>query len=117
MTDVEEFPELDAALEIAGTTMTEDQLPHAMILIEAIKIYLEKDPVRGSMWRDFGAEDKVRELIERSRRIEVALGHMDSSLPGHDKHMCEVMIEDALDLINYSVFFIRQLREDIEETG
>lgn len=91
-------------MDLIGTL---DRQAHLNVLDDAHEIFVKKDAVRGDMWREFPPSDKIRELGERVRRIEKAYDRVSAG------HLPSVAIirEDALDLINYSVFLIRQLDE------
>jgi hypothetical protein len=84
-----------------------DQIPHAQVLQEANHIYQEKSLQRGDMWRQFPVGDKIRELRERVTRIE-AISQREGLLISTKN---DLLIEEGLDIINYTVFMIRQLRE------
>jgi len=51
------------------------------------------------MWLEFPPSDKIRELRERVTRLE----HAYPTAP------MQVMVEDALDIINYAAFLIKQI--------
>jgi hypothetical protein len=96
---------------------TEDfEQEHLGVLSEAQVIFKKKSQVRGQMWLEFPPSDKIRELRERVSRIEHAyqareleLGERTTSTPDTDL-LTAVMIDDALDILNYTAFFIKQLR-------
>ena len=72
------------------------------MLERANSIFLEKSHVRGQMWLEFPPSDKIRELRERVTRLEHAYANRTAKVD-------EIMIEDALDIINYAAFFIKQI--------
>jgi hypothetical protein len=83
------------------------------VLEEANLIYVKKDDIRGDMWRQFPVGDKIRELRERVTRIEAQADRFDDETPERNEALRQAIIDDGLDIINYSVFMIRQLREGI----
>lgn len=86
---------------------------HGAVLFEAQQIFKEKNALRGDMWREFPPSDKLREIQERQRRIEKLYARV-LEMPPFDRQqsmLVKAIEEDTLDLINYAVFFIRQLRE------
>lgn len=98
-----------------GTQPSPADLPfeaeHDKVLWEANQRYKSASMVRGQMWLDFPPSDKIRELRERVTRIERAyerLEHGGSHLT--IPHLKEAIIEDAIDIINYSAFLVKQIR-------
>lgn len=88
--------------ELALYNLSDEHYEHLLILLDSFYLYQERDAVRGDMWRQFPPSDKIRELRERVLRIEAAFNLNASN---------EEIINDAQDIINYSTFLIRQLRE------
>jgi hypothetical protein len=87
---------------------------HARVLNRAHQIFLDKSPIRGQMWLEFPPSDKIRELRERVTRLENGYPQIISedttlSIQEPNGFMREVLIEDALDIINYAAFFIKQI--------
>lgn len=98
-----------------ATNMPEDfEGEHNGVLGEAMKVYVQKSRTRGQMWMDFPPSDKIRELKERVRRLETGYQHIRflSGEPGPDLdvEVRDILIEDAIDTINYATFFVKQLR-------
>jgi hypothetical protein len=90
---------------------------HRAVLDEAMKIYVSKSQVRGQLWKTMPPSDKIRELGERVERLKEAYLRREEVLPvvqGSEfpqAALDHVLIEDSLDIINFSVFLIRQIRE------
>lgn len=61
--------------------------------------------VRGQMWLEFPPSDKIRELVERARRLE----HAYVAYEEGDESVAAIVINDALDIINYAAFLIKQV--------
>ena len=98
------------------TMLHDDVKTHLDVLGEAWQIFQEKNELRGDMWRDFPPSDKLREVRERCHRMERTYEQFKFELPPEGpedpyKTFRGAAINDALDTINYLVFFIRQLRE------
>jgi hypothetical protein len=51
------------------------------------------------MWLEFPPSDKIRELKERVMRLEHAYPRVRSN----------ILVEEALDIINYAAFFVKQI--------
>ena len=79
--------------------LTDFEKEHRAVLDRANSIYMGKSMVRGQMWLEFKPSDKIREMKERIMRIENA----------YEREQFDAIIEDALDLINYTVFLIKQV--------
>lgn len=86
---------------------------HWHVLMQAQEIFQQKNILRGPMWREFPPSDKIRELRERVRRIEQAYSQVQKLHPDSPStpSLKVAVIDDAIDIINYSVFLVRQLHE------
>jgi len=80
--------------------LTDFEKEHRAVLDRANSIYMGKSMVRGQMWLEFPPSDKIRELRERVTRLEHAYANGAT---------IDVMVEDALDMINYAAFLVKQL--------
>jgi hypothetical protein len=96
--------------------MPEDfEREHRRVLDEAMTIFVQRSKVRGQMWLDFPPSDKLREIRERLHRMENLYQQVrfEDTTPGpehpYDTEL-NVLAEDAIDLINYATFFVKQLR-------
>ncbi len=92
---------LDGIMNMPESELVE----HWRILQRAGNIYNDRSRVRGQMWRTMPPSDKIRELDERVKRIQYAYPQLRSS------QAVAIIIEDALDIINYATFLVRQLEE------
>lgn len=89
------------------------EIEHAEIFMEANRVYKRASAVRGQMWLEFPPSDKIRELRERVTRIEHAYEKReDPSCPDvpSGEILESVIIEDAIDIINYAAFLVKQIR-------
>jgi len=87
---------------------------HARVFNRAHRIFQDKSQIRGQMWMEFPPSDKLREMRERLTRLEHAYQQIrfEDTTPGPEdpNHTVRtVMIEDALDMLNYCNFFIKQI--------
>ena len=91
------------------------QVEHFRVLERANRIYVEKSQIRGQMWLEWPPSDKIRELRERVMRIESAYWERSRLIPpepGPESPHIDLqlaIVEDALDMINYAAFLIKQL--------
>jgi hypothetical protein len=82
---------------------------HRKILDRANQIFIDKSHVRGQMWLEFPPSDKIRELRERVTRIENAYTINEEGRAKDDSVWMMAIVEDALDVINYAAFLIKQI--------
>lgn len=95
-------------------SLSTDDKDHISVLMESFRLFREKNAVRGDLWKQFPPSDKIRELRERVLRIETAARIMNGAqgdLIVQRELAAEAIVEDALDIINFAVFLIRQVRE------
>ena len=89
---------------------------HSAIFYEAMRIYKDRSTVRGQMWLEWPPSDKIREMRERIMRIEAAYINRERMIPPIEgpefphSALDRTIIEDSLDLLNYTVFLIKQIR-------
>lgn len=86
-----------------------DEAQHLRVLLEAMELFKGRSAMRGDMWRRFPASDKIRELRERVSRIEVA-----RNFQRDPETTRRTIREDAVDIINYAAFLIKQIDEGAE---
>ena len=96
-------------------SLNDFQVEHESVFNEAVNIYTRQSKVRGQMWMEFPPSDKLREIRERLKRLEYAYQEIrfEDTTPGPEdpyRQIRLVMEEDALDLLNYANFFIKQIR-------
>lgn len=88
---------------------------HEAVFAEATNIFKKRSMVRGQMWLDWPPSDKLREMKERLGRLEHLYQEIrfEDTTPGPEdpyREIKAVLIEDALDTLNYVNFFIKQVR-------
>lgn len=80
----------------------EDRNAHIGVLNEALKKFEEKDAKYQGLWKERGAVDSAHHVKHKAARVSIAINE------GCDP---EPFIEDAVDLINYCVFFVLNARD------
>lgn len=75
------------------------------VLAEAFSKFLERNGKYKDLWRQFGYQDSVHHVRSKAGRLNQLL----SEQPTSDE--LDLAIDDAIDIINYAVFFIRNVRE------
>lgn len=96
------------ALEaLTGSRINEEEEQHLRILLSALGKYHERDMTHRGLWRYFGAIDSAHQLRAKSTRTyNNAIGLLKE---GSDSDIDPV--DDAIDAINYAVFYIRNVTE------
>lgn len=74
------------------------------VLMEAFREYLDKNRKYRDLWKDGGATDSIRHLKHKADRAELATERLSRVDP-------TLFVEDAIDAVNYAVFFIRNVRD------
>jgi hypothetical protein len=75
------------------------------VLVEAFRKFQEKNAKYRDLWKQGGWMDSAHHIRHKGARVAMLLTS-DASLTE-----AETMEEDAIDLINYCAFFIRNIRE------
>ena len=91
-------------------TVEDFEREHLNVLMEAHEIFVQKSKVRGQMWLNHPPSDKIREIGERAERMANALPLLQTGNIPRKEEIREIIIEDALDVINYADFLIKLLR-------
>jgi len=81
----------------AQTLLDDETLEHVGVLFEAVALYEEREKKYKGLWKEGGVADSLRHITSKSARVH-AIGEGRTDL------------DDALDLINYTVFLIRNFR-------
>jgi hypothetical protein len=83
---------------------TEENLAHLEILLEAAEIFKERDEQYRGLWRRFGWLDSLFHIRHKAFRLFRKVEEGDTGWSPKDT-------DNALDLINYAVFAIRNGRD------
>ena len=86
----------------------EEQL---LVLQEAFEKFQERNKKYKDLWKKGGWLDSAHHIRSKSERIVNLLS------TGATLEEAELHIEDAVDLINYAAFFIRNVREACQATA
>lgn len=77
--------------------LDENETEQLMVLLEAFGVFQEREAKYHSLWMQYGATDSYQHVRSKAARTQFYLeGHEDES--------------DPIDLINYTVFLIRNMR-------
>lgn len=105
---------MDSEIDITAYIKTESERQQFDTLMRVFEIFRDRSEVRGDLWAEFAPHDAVQNMKSKMARIDRAL----TGLPGDGKmklsedtiiRLKEAIIDDALDLCNYSVFLVRHL--------
>lgn len=94
--------------------LTEDQEEHFKMLLAALQIYLQRDKIRGDLWRSRPLSHKMEMIAEKHDRVMAGLDRL-SEVPLDDDDLAieiiRAMIDDLLDIVNFAVFGVRLIKE------
>lgn len=87
----------------------EEVVAHLEVFLEALRIFQSRK-IYGDAWRRHGALSNLLSVARKTDRLMQVYWHGDGGMT-HKEGM-----DDAYDLINYAIFFIRN-KEDGNEKG
>lgn len=94
---------LEFALEVLGLDPAlKGQLG---VMAEALSIHQQREETHGALWEEHGHIDSAGHI--RSKGSRVVRGTAE-----YDKELALGVRDDALDLINYACFWVRNVDED-----
>jgi hypothetical protein len=96
--------QLVAALEALEIEPTEEMLNQALMFVVALKTYEKKDQMYGQAWKRLGALNNLTRMATKVERLLEQFWHREDNRNGAD-------LDDAVDLLNYDAFFMRQAIE------
>lgn len=96
-------------LQDIGLPDTDDNLDQLNVLVECLVIYSGREDVYGAAWRQYGA---VSNVLSMARKVDRVMNEWWTSLiRGEVRDRDGEELDDAFDLINYTVFFLRNVRD------
>lgn len=87
-------------VEHLGYEITETNVEQMFTYLSAYEIFIQRNSVYEDLWKDYGWMDCLVHIRSKAMRLVRKFWRDD---PAHD----EALLDDVFDLINYSVFFIR----------
>lgn len=87
-----------------GHPVTETNVAQMRAYLEAFGIFVQRNSVYEDLWKSYGWMDSLTHVRSKAMRL-VRKFWRDN--PTED----ETLLDDAFDLINYTVFFIRNWRD------
>lgn len=94
-------------LDVLELDTRETNIEQMMVYLEAMSLFIQRNALYGDLWREYGPEDSLLHMRSKLARAEVTHGRSK----GDDADISEAeLVDSPLDLINYSVFYIRNVR-------
>jgi len=87
-------------LELMGLTKSKTNVTQLMVFWEAMNIYEQRNNLYEDGWRTYGWRDSIHHMRSKLGRLFKMFGD----------DMREKNLDDAHDLLNYTAFFIRNVR-------
>ena len=88
-----------AHLGVENSATNDEQLG---VLLECFGIFIERNERRKDLWARFGWPDSLMHIRSKAERLALLLDGSDQKP--------QDMEDEALDLVNYSIFFVRNSR-------
>lgn len=88
-----------------GYEPTETHVEHMEVLLRVFGKFVERNAKYKDLWRINGPRDSANHIESKAARIQ----HFTRMVPDMDWSLSEIEapLDDAVDLINYAVFYIR----------
>jgi hypothetical protein len=104
-------PEQDQAirelLAAFGMDDTDQNVHQVLVLLEALQVYDQRSQHYGQSWKNYGALSNLLSSARKVDRLMEVWWDADADAP---PVLHKDGLDDAIDLINYTVFFIRNAR-------
>lgn len=91
--------QMDEVLRQFGLFPSGDNREQMRVMIEAMHIYEEREAQRGGLWKESGYVDNAHHLRSKGQRVSKACSMDVAEEPEAQ--------DEAIDAINYAVFFVR----------
>ncbi len=95
-------------LDVLELDTRETNIQQMMVYIEAFSLFVQRNAMYGDLWRQYGAEDNLMHMRSKLARTNVSFDKWKEG--GEDMPETEHVLDSPLDLINYSTFFVRNMR-------
>jgi hypothetical protein len=83
------------------------------VLVEALNKFRERNAKYRDLWKEGGWSDSAHHVRHKAARVSMCLRgseHEDGHFSSGDPEHLVLLEEEAIDLINYATFFIRNVR-------
>lgn len=92
-----------------GIEPTESVVEQFMVFMEALKVMADRNEKYKDLWKQYGANDNLMHM--RSKLDRTMREFDDDALSGENFDPENFDFDDPIDLLNYTVFFIRNVRD------
>lgn len=89
-----------------GIGNTEEAHRQLEVMVDAVRVYDERSSVYGQLWKQYGALSNLLSAARKTDRLMAEWWFTDGAPPAMHKDA----LDDAVDLLNYTVFFMRNAR-------
>ncbi len=97
--------QIKMALDDLGLSDSDDMVAQLREFVGALKIYQRREKVHQGNWKRFGWKDSIHHMKSKFSRLNqhrlMASVHGEEAFTGD--------LDDAYDLMNYTVFFVRNV--------
>jgi hypothetical protein len=98
-------------MQMLGFEATDEDVAQFKVLMRALRKFHERDEKHRGLWRYFGAIDSAHQArAKATRTYNVAIGLIRGQFKS--EHVNDELVnDDAIDMINYAAFFVRNVEE------
>ncbi len=100
--------ELDEIFDHLQIDKNDNNRMHFAYLMKALKIHNERARGYGSSWKDLGGLSNLLQMIGKTNRLKKLWWTSGGTVP---EGFLGDPLDDAIDIINYSIFFVRCVEE------
>jgi hypothetical protein len=93
-----------------GLDKTETNVSQLDVMVSAMEIFQERTQAHGDLWKEGPSLEQAFQVKHKAHRMLNAALRRHCEGESEDNEL--LLIDSALDLINYAVFTIRQLEEE-----
>lgn len=109
-----QFDNLKGVFDHLEIEMTFDNVAQFMIFMEALKLYNDRTRSYGQAWQQYGAMSNLLNIARKTDRLMEVWWTKEAEVLADDGRVKPLLhkdnLDDAMDLLNYDAFFIRNAR-------
>lgn len=95
--------------EETGTVSQEDIDAYASVVDRAFGVHVDRERIRQGLWKQYDASDQTRQIKIKADRVDHSMDRRVKADGATAEALSKSVIEELYDVINYSIFAIRQL--------
>jgi len=99
-------------LDVLEIDTREENVEHMGVLVEAMGLYISRNALYGDLWKKKGANDSLHHMESkflRTQTLHMVIEQLQATGDGNKEAAAE-LLDSPLDLINYSAFYIQNVR-------